>query len=554
MGKYRNPQAISYIRFSAIHQGSGSSVERQSELTQDWLRRHPEYELSKLSQKDLGRSGFKGTHLDHGLGRIISAIEDGKITSGDALLIEAVDRLGRLEPLVMVELITKIVRNGVDIYTLQDDQKYDQNKLNESSGSLFILVGKVQAAHDYSKQLSKRISASYEARRKKARQGEAIKVVRPEWLNTDNKLNERAEAVKASFQLYRKGVGAKTILNTLASKYPFLETVAPTTLNRWFQNPAIYGAWCNKKESDPIDGVFEPIITKQEFYSLQALIKSRALAPSKMTTYHLSGLVKCACGARFHTRRKAYKGDVILYCNCKNYLDKGYRACENKTTWPYEVLNHIYEMSGYWDVLTDHAMEHGDEKSSKSLVAIDTQLETIEDTINKAADAILSMGGSATLTKRLGELEAEKAELEAKKITLTNMNSLSDEMIELMSKTLDELADDEGAIRRVLMQRGFKLVVDMNSVEIPYITTKLKITLKRNLQKYRVYLLELSHPEYEVLNADEDEPPTIYPSDKWYQGFSRKHGVVAESDNYQELVKQLEERKHKLDAPQVAST
>lgn len=546
MGKYRTPQAISYIRFSAIHQGSGSSVERQSELTQDWLRRHPEYELSKLSQKDLGRSGFKGVHLDHGLGRIISAIEDGKITSGDALLIEAFDRLGRLEPLVMVELITKIVRNGVDIYTLQDNQKYDQNKLNENSGSLFILVGKVQAAHDYSKQLSKRISASYEARRKRARQGEAIKVVRPEWLNTDNKLNERAEAVKASLQLYRKGVGAKTILNTLVSEYPFLEKVAPTTLNRWFQNPAMYGAWSNKQESSPIEGVFEPIITKQEFYSLQALIKSRALVPSKMTTYHLSGLVKCACGARFHTRRKAYKDDVILYCNCKNYLDKGYRACENKTTWPYEVLNHIYEMSDYWDVISDHAMEHGDEKSSQTLVAIDTELESLDEAINKATDAILLMGGSLALTQRLSVLEHEKESLRAQKITLTNQNNLSDEMIELMSKTLDELADDEESIRQILMQRGFKLVVDMNTVEIPYMTTKLKVTLKRNLQKYRVYLLELSHPEYEVLSADEDEPPIKYPAETWYQGFSRKEGVVAESRSYQELVKQLEERRESI--------
>lgn len=78
------PKAISYVRFSSLHQGRGSTVERQEQMIQEWLQRHPEYETSKLSRVDRGLSGYKAEHLAEGGGlrAIQDAIRDGQIVKG----------------------------------------------------------------------------------------------------------------------------------------------------------------------------------------------------------------------------------------------------------------------------------------------------------------------------------------------------------------------------------------------------------------------------------------------------------------------------------------
>ena len=107
------PQAISYIRFSSAKQAHGSSLERQQSMVARWLEQNSDYTLSGLRYQDLGRSGWKGTHLDHGFGQLLAAIENGLIQPGDSILLEAVDRAGRLEPMEMLPLLSRIVMAGV---------------------------------------------------------------------------------------------------------------------------------------------------------------------------------------------------------------------------------------------------------------------------------------------------------------------------------------------------------------------------------------------------------------------------------------------------------
>lgn len=183
------PKAISYIRFSSSQQGRGSTTERQRELIANWFAGNPEVKQSNLSQQDLGVSAFKGDHLNHGLGKILAAIEANEITIGDFILVEAIDRIGRLEPFEMVELIQRIVASGVSIVTLEDGNVYSRNSLNNDMSSLYILIGKIQQAHQYSQTLSRRIKAAYERKRIKARKGERVKVITPFWLNKEGKID-----------------------------------------------------------------------------------------------------------------------------------------------------------------------------------------------------------------------------------------------------------------------------------------------------------------------------------------------------------------------------
>ena len=124
------PKAISYQRFSAIHQGKGSTLDRQQQLIDQWVDQHPDVERSNLSVTDKGKSAYKGDHLNHGLGLILAAIKSGEIKAGDYILVEAIDRIGRLQPTDMVELINGIVKAGVTIVTLEDKTEYTKASLN----------------------------------------------------------------------------------------------------------------------------------------------------------------------------------------------------------------------------------------------------------------------------------------------------------------------------------------------------------------------------------------------------------------------------------------
>ena len=164
--------AYSYVRFSSVQQQHGASLARQQEKVSKWLVRNPEYVLSKLTFEDLGRSGFSGEHLENAFGRLLAAVETGAIASGSKILIEAIDRAGRLEPFDMLPILSKIVKAGVSLVSLDDDIEFDRASVN--SNHLFLLVAKVQQAYQYSDTLSGRVKDAYSRKRKKAAEGGGV--------------------------------------------------------------------------------------------------------------------------------------------------------------------------------------------------------------------------------------------------------------------------------------------------------------------------------------------------------------------------------------------
>lgn len=109
--------AVSYIRFSSGAQAKGDSERRQSEMLARWLEQHKDYELLDTKFKDLGRSGWSGEHLEHGFGQLLAAIDAEVIPAGSMVLVEAIDRVGRLAPMEMLPLISRIVNAGVSTST-----------------------------------------------------------------------------------------------------------------------------------------------------------------------------------------------------------------------------------------------------------------------------------------------------------------------------------------------------------------------------------------------------------------------------------------------------
>lgn len=471
------PQAISYTRFSSLPQSKGSSTERQKELISNWLERNPEYSLSPLSADDKGRSGYRGEHLKHGLGSILDAINNKKIKSKDVLLIEALDRLGRLEPLEMLSLISKIINSGISIITLEDNQEYSLATTKNNQGSLYVLIGKIQQAHDYSDRLSTRIKASYKAKIQKAKSGAKIRIITPMWLNTNGTLRkEESSAVLECIHLYLKGHGTRSILLSLIDTHPCLRTVHPSTLKRWFRNKALIGEW---KETQP----FTPLIDKETFYKLQHEISRRSKNMSPEQTYALSGIVVCEkCSSRYYYRRKNHNEEAIIYGNCSTYLKRGSPYCNNKKSVPYEVLLYAFRNTNLNHLLKAAAAGSSNKVAEKIEALKSERNETIESIrniiimlekspnhkeLNERFDELTNK--KETLNVEILDLESGTAEL-PDNYTITDffnlLNDDSEKSTEILNKR-EELLKDPVMLREALKKQGYRIYANDAHIKAP---------------------------------------------------------------------------------------
>ncbi len=354
------PAAIPYIRFSSDKQKQGSSEARQHQMVMNWLSQNADYTLSDLKYSDLGKSGYKGDHIKDGGGfaMLLEAVEAGAIKPGDVVLVEAIDRTGRLSPLKMLNtIISPIIEAGVSIVTLDDNITYDSGSI--AGGHLFLLVAKIQAAHGYSKQLSERVTASYGIRRQQAIEGKTIKRLTPIWLTVDGVLKETiAPYIKQAFEWYVSGIGKTTIANRLrGSGVPELATCSGPTVEAWLRNKAAIGHWeyhKGKEDAEVIPNVYEPVVTPELFMLAQQRKKAVATKPRERTSKHfLVGLVKCGtCGSNYIIHHKDGKPNNL---RCGTYHRLKRAGCTNDETIPYQVAVYIYSLTAtHW---VDKAMQ-----------------------------------------------------------------------------------------------------------------------------------------------------------------------------------------------------
>ncbi|MEH6649625.1 MAG: recombinase family protein [Motiliproteus sp.] len=491
-------QAISYIRFSAHHQGRGTSVERQQDMLNNWLADHPDVPLSSLSASDLGKSGYKGDHLKAGLGDILTAIDNGQIKSGDYLLLESIDRLGRLEPLRMFELIGGIVRAGITVVTLEDNQYYTEDRINKDAGALFILAGKAQQAHEYSTRLSRRISKANTLKRQAARDGDTVKMRTHYWLENDGQIiPDRGELVRLCVDQYLRGRGPRSILKDNVAQYPELAAIHPSTLMRWFKSVALIGNWDTKGEI--IKGVFEALIDEVTFWKLQARLKASSKVMSPEQKYPLSGLVNCGCcGKRFYFRRKQYKESTIVYANCSSYLKRG--NCTNNKTYSMSVLNHIFE-STHIPYMVTLAKGEQQGQSLDEVVAINAEIEALTLQIGNLVQVLIAIPDQTETINKLALINSERAELEAKKARIELDIKASNAPIDWFEEGAVNFDDfvqyresgiDEITRRDALSAAGYTITIDgpIASVESTHGAKVDRFELIRRSTRHNCYLLK----------------------------------------------------------------
>lgn len=413
-------QAVSYVRFSSDRQKHGSSVERQEAMIADWLSEHPEFVLSRLSYRDLGKSGYHGEHIEAGggFGDLLVAVQEGAIKAGDVILVEALDRAGRLEPLEMLTLIiAPILKAGVSIITLDDNTEY--TKASVGGTQIFLLVAKIQAAHGYSQALARRVSDSYAIRRANALKGETPKRMTPVWLNSDGSVREDvAPWIKLAFEWYVSGLGKATIAKRLReSGVERLAKCSGPGVGGWLVNKAAIGKWetlPGTPDHQIIDDVYPAIIEPSLFYRAQLHAeKVKTQRPVKTASNFLVGLVKCGSCGKNYIVQNLHGKPHSMRCRTRQIL----KNCENSHIVPKPVLDMIYSRTSVKAAKQAVAQQQLG-VNEKEIIGREAELVALAKKVENLTRTVTEVGPMPELVTALRQAQSERETAETALVLL----------------------------------------------------------------------------------------------------------------------------------------
>jgi len=446
-------RAISYIRFSTGKQDKGSSEWRQDEKIRDWLDSHPDYEPSDLSFEDLGKSGWKGAHIEGGMGELLAAVEAGYIRSGDCVLIEALDRAGRLPLMQMLNrVITPILEAGVSLVTMDDGYTYTAESLDGVHAH--VLVAKIQAANQFSERLSERVSKSYKKRREEAAQGKVPKRRTPLWLDGDGKLIEHlAPHIKTAFELYADGFGERRILRRLQeSGIPEFQGLYGSTLKRWLQNKIAIGNWGD------IVNVYPAVVDAELFYRVQERIAgNKTTRPSSPSKHELTGIVKCAhCGRNYNYH--VFK-DQPTVLQCSNRFMTTAEKCENSKSVPLGVVQYVLLLTSK-PARIEAIQKKKLTVNQKRVIVLEGEIASLTQRLQGIARAISVVGDTPELMDQLTTLTEQRNSQQAELAMISatgNVVSVIDQV-----KDIQITNDDPMQLGADLQTVGYTITCDMN--------------------------------------------------------------------------------------------
>jgi DNA invertase Pin-like site-specific DNA recombinase len=331
------PSVYSYTRFSTPEQAQGDSFRRQAEAARKWAAQRGMILDDRLSLRDLGVSAYRGanTDTDAGLGAFLTACRSGLIGEGSYLLVESLDRLSRMTPLLAQRLFGDIVLAGVTIVTLNDGQEYSRARLEAEPMGLMIAFMVSARAHEESKTKGRRLAAAWEEKRRKVAAGETDEYTRrcPAWIIRDTegwRLHPvHADTVRRVYRDTIAGAGEHAIAKALnADGIPVMTRGTMwhrSAVAKLLRNPAALGTLVTghidygtgKRQritGTPIPDFYPAAVTAEQWAAVRAvkdgtIARARGKSASAPVQNMLAGLARCPdCGAAM---TRVYKGSRV---------------------------------------------------------------------------------------------------------------------------------------------------------------------------------------------------------------------------------------------------
>lgn len=339
--------AYAYVRYSDPSQSTGNSVARQTGMAINYASRAGV--ALDWSYRDDGVSAFHGLNRTAGdLGRFMNDVLSGKVAKGSHLLLEGFDRFSRESTFETLYTFLTILRSGIVLVTLSDDQVWSAETLMDQGYRLFGALPHMERAHSESKAKSTRTLDNWRRRRES---GVTVdRLTKPAWLDVVDgiyKVNpERQRILIRIFEEIAAGTGVDRVARRLneagvqAWGHAYKDTGSRAGKTRIWHGSYIqtilngraiigehqhhqYQAGSKKRIpiGDPIPGYFPAAISLDLYHRARAAFKSRSVGGGRKeaSLVNLFGdAIRCAdCGSRMrwggHHQRERDGGNFAYY-------------------------------------------------------------------------------------------------------------------------------------------------------------------------------------------------------------------------------------------------
>lgn len=430
-------------------------------------------------------SAYHGKQLNGDLGLFLEAVKADVYPVGTVLLVEAIDRLGRTDTSQMIHILTGIINAGISIVTLEDGMTYNVHALN--GGALYTFSGKIQQAHDYSEKLSKRIKASWNIKKKNAKEHGIRPIFGfPFWLDKAGELKPECQPLlEQMFTDYLSGLGQTRIAERLRfDESGLLPAITAKTVKKTLANEMVIGLW-NEAE------VFPKAISPTLFYQVQEELKKRSFTPVVTPrALFFSGIAKCECGTNLTFATDFKRGYTNSRCNKRTRRKE---SCDNSRSIAYKVFEYIHEQcSDNWKYLLLERQQQTDNDSE--LQALDGLITALEAKVNKVLDILIETP-SQRLQKRLTDIESELEKQIKQRHTLTVETTLAPDFITTGEQ---ELLNDEALLSSTLIKCNYEITshkdgtLAVNFDDVQYKYEVLKGFKKNGVSAYKTRLINHS--------------------------------------------------------------
>jgi DNA invertase Pin-like site-specific DNA recombinase len=425
--------AYSYVRFSSERQLEGDSLRRQLKRAEDFANKH-NLTLDSHSYSDLGVSAFKGKNaIEEKLGTFLKAVDDGIIKKGSILLIESLDRLSRAQVHEALMLFLSIMKRGVTIVTLMDEQVYSTERFVQDNGmSLIISLTYLMRAHEESATKSLRIKSALANKRAEWVPGKIMSTSSgPGWLKLNESktawvpIPEKAAVLQRIYSMAETMGGVKIVNALNEESVPTMHYAKYWTqgvVGALLRNPAAMGTLIQATEGNRvIEDYYPAVISKQQWMYVQDAVRGRATTggtKSEKVSNLFSGISFChQCGGR--TRFvPTFKNSAYVHC-LASYSNHG--TCDARP-FPYNaaeavVLHRL--MHGQLRRL-DNEYEKDDEGQR---LVLGEEIEQLKKRQAAAISMMLSMPDVTPLQTELRKLQdqIESLTTEMKSLDLSRM-------------------------------------------------------------------------------------------------------------------------------------
>lgn len=529
-------KGYSYIRMSTDIQLKGDSLRRQMEMSERYCEEN-NIELVESIQ-DIGVSGFRGKNTSEGsLSRFLKVVEDGKIDKGSYLIIESLDRLSRDKVLSAFGIFSSILSKGVTIVTLQDNQVYTSETVNENPGQLFLSLGVMLRSHDESKTKSNRLLSVWKHKRENYK-SKILTSRCPSWLKPkSNKsgfdvIESHVSTIKKIFRYSKNGDGSIVITRRLNdTKTPSIGRIKQwntSYIKKILHNRSVLGEFHphvmvnGRREpfGEPIKDYYPKIISDVDFINVQNSIRSRKHKGGRKGLKFsniFTGFLYCqSCGDKLNFLNKGKKGNTHLLCS-NSHQHKG---CKSKP-WGYQnfencILSSLSEVNLTELIDSDYHLRNQDLKNS--IVLLGEDVKNLRETLDENTSSWIGMDKELQkiLEPKLLELNDElktkkddldKLKLKYEEVTLKDIEKSKSQLIDFRNKinsftNNDEIYQFRSSVSHSIKNIVSKIYVDTSMSVYPNEYDNLDVNFIDLLKKRR-YTTRVKVEKY--LNTDQGQ-------------------------------------------------